>query len=113
MSRLLKSIGLYCRISSLLQGSFAKETYDFKGPTNRSHPIIFILVVCLIWQKVHVCVCVCVREVSDPMHGDTHIPFCAYMGSLADMQGSFANIQGSFANIQGSFVDIQGSFAKI
>ena len=27
-SRLLKIIGLFCRITSLLQGSFAKETYD-------------------------------------------------------------------------------------
>ena len=37
--RLLKSVGLFCRISSVLQGSFAKETYHFKEPTNRSHPI--------------------------------------------------------------------------
>jgi len=35
-SRLLKIIGLFCRISSLLWGSFAKETYDFKEPTNCS-----------------------------------------------------------------------------
>jgi len=39
VSRLLKIIGLFCRIKSLLYGSFAKETYDFKEPTNRSHPI--------------------------------------------------------------------------
>jgi len=39
ISRLLKIIGLFCRISSLFKGFFAKETYDFKGPTNRSHPI--------------------------------------------------------------------------
>jgi len=39
ISRLLKIIGLFCRISSLLQGSFAKETYNLKEPTNRSHPI--------------------------------------------------------------------------
>jgi len=39
ISRLLKIIGLFCRISALLQGSFAKETYNFKEPTNRSHPI--------------------------------------------------------------------------
>jgi len=32
-------IGLFCRISSLFKGSFAKETYNFKEPTNRSHPI--------------------------------------------------------------------------
>ena len=31
--------GLFCRISSVLQGSFAKETCNFKEPTNRSHPI--------------------------------------------------------------------------
>ena len=28
ISRLLKNIGLFFRISSLLQGSFAKETYN-------------------------------------------------------------------------------------
>ena len=37
ISRLLKIIGLSCRISSLSQGSFAKETYNFKDPTNHSH----------------------------------------------------------------------------
>ena len=31
--------GLLCRISSLLQGSFAKEAYVFREPTIRSHPI--------------------------------------------------------------------------
>jgi len=40
ISRLLKIIGLFCRISSLLQGSFAKATYNFKEPTYRSHPIL-------------------------------------------------------------------------
>ena len=39
ISRLLKIIGLLCRISSLLLSSFAKEAYNFKEPTNRSHPI--------------------------------------------------------------------------
>ena len=39
VSRIDKIIGLFCRILSLLQGSFAKETYDFIDPTNRSHPI--------------------------------------------------------------------------
>jgi len=39
MSRLLKIIGLFCRISSLLEGSFAKVTYNFKEPTYRSHLI--------------------------------------------------------------------------
>ena len=34
ISRLLQIIGLFCRISSLLQGSFAKETQKFQQPTN-------------------------------------------------------------------------------
>jgi len=38
ISRLLKITGLFCRIQSLLQGSFANGTYHFKEPTNRSHP---------------------------------------------------------------------------
>jgi len=40
ISRLLKIIGLFCRISSVLYSSFAKETYQFKEPTKRSHPIL-------------------------------------------------------------------------
>ena len=32
-------IGLFCRIVSLLLGSFAEETYYFIDPTNQSHPI--------------------------------------------------------------------------
>jgi len=39
MSRMLKNTGLFAEYRSLLQGSFAKETYIFKHPTNRSHPI--------------------------------------------------------------------------
>ena len=38
--RLLQIIGLFCSISSLLWGSFTKETNDFKEPPNRSHPPI-------------------------------------------------------------------------
>ena len=40
ISRLLTMIGLFCRISSVFEGSFAKETYHFKEPTNRSRPIV-------------------------------------------------------------------------
>ena len=40
MSRLLEIVGFFCRISSLQEGAVAKETYDFKEPTNRSHPIV-------------------------------------------------------------------------
>jgi len=38
ISRLLKIIGLFLQnIVSCLQGSFAKETYIFREPTNRGH----------------------------------------------------------------------------
>jgi len=47
MSRLLKIIGLFRRISSLLKDSFAKETYNFKAPTNRSHPIVTEYLMCI------------------------------------------------------------------
>ena len=40
--RLLQNTGLICTITSLLQGSFAKETCDFKEPTNRSHPMFLL-----------------------------------------------------------------------
>jgi len=59
ISRLLKMIGLFCRILSLLWVSFAKETYHFKEPTNRSHPMCDFSTVCV---RVYVCVCVRERE---------------------------------------------------
>ena len=37
IDRLLKIIGLFRRLSPVLQGSFAKETYNLKEPTDRSH----------------------------------------------------------------------------
>ena len=52
ISRLLKIMGLFCRIESLLYGSFAKETYSFKEPTNRSNPIHTWL---LIRNTTHMC----------------------------------------------------------
>ena len=55
ISTLLKIIGFFCRIWSLLYGSFAKETYYFKEPTNRSHPVC--LCRCL-FAVVSVCVSV-------------------------------------------------------
>jgi len=42
ISRLLQIIGLSCRISSLLHGSFEKETHHFKEPIIHSHPILLV-----------------------------------------------------------------------
>jgi len=44
ISRLLKIIGLFCKRALYKRLCSAKETYDFKEPTNRSHPIGVVLV---------------------------------------------------------------------
>jgi len=44
MSRLLKDIGLFCKRALWKRLYSARETYDFKEPTNRSHPI---------WRSTH------------------------------------------------------------
>jgi len=56
ISRVLKIIGLFCRISSLLQGSFATETCNFKEPTNRSHPISVLSVSVFCSQNICFCI---------------------------------------------------------
>jgi len=64
ISRLLQIIGLFCRISSLLQGFFAKETYNLKEPSNRSHPIWILAHMCkwvILMYESHIChIYVCV-----------------------------------------------------
>jgi len=42
-SRLLKIIGLFCKRALWKRRYSAKETYNFKEPTNRSHPIAITL----------------------------------------------------------------------
>jgi len=39
--RLLKIIGLFCKRALSKRRYSAKETYDFREPTNRSHPTLF------------------------------------------------------------------------
>jgi len=39
ISRLLKIIGLFCKKALRKRRHSARETYNFKEPTNRSHPI--------------------------------------------------------------------------
>jgi len=43
IGRLLQIIGLFCRIQSLVQGSFAKETYNFNELTHRRHLLVVFL----------------------------------------------------------------------
>ena len=59
VSRIDYITGLFCRILSLLQGSFAKETCNCVDPTNWSHPISMYL-----WH-IDACapVCTCTPQV--------------------------------------------------
>jgi len=71
ISRLLKITGLFCRLQYLFKGSFAKEPYHFKEPTNRSFPIPYSLYLCsnmciLFFYAICIYACMCM-----PMH--THI----------------------------------------
>ena len=40
VSRIEKIVGLFCRILSLLLGSFVIETYNLIDATHQSHPIV-------------------------------------------------------------------------
>jgi len=44
ISRLLKITGLFCKRALSKRRYSPKEIYNFKEPTNRSHPIVVILV---------------------------------------------------------------------
>ena len=54
----MEIIGLFCGISSLIQGPFVKETYNFKEPINRSHPISVDLDTWNIYlcQQIYTCI---------------------------------------------------------
>jgi len=57
-SRIDKITCLFCRIMSLLQDSFTKETYNFIDPTNRSHPISRVAVCAVVYYSVFQCAAV-------------------------------------------------------
>ena len=61
ISRLLKIIGLLCKRALQKRLYSAKETYNFKEPTNRSHPISlyphpYTLCRCTGWYSVYECI---------------------------------------------------------
>ena len=47
ISRLLKIICLFCKRALFKRRYSAKETYDFKEPTNRSHSICMYTCICV------------------------------------------------------------------
>jgi len=70
---------LFCRISSLLWGSFAKETYNCEEPTNRRYPMwrIHVWYDAFIWQSSRVCMRImratCSVHVSHSILSCTHV----------------------------------------
>jgi len=89
ISRLLKIIGLFGRISSLLQSSCAKETYNFKEPTICSHPIAPWL--CMyVYTYIHVYIYVFTFSHTDTqsLYNESH-KLLPLVGSLK-LQVSFA-----------------------
>jgi len=50
ISRLLKIIGLFCKRALSKRLNSAKETHNLKEPTNRSHPIV-----CIVLQVITFC----------------------------------------------------------
>jgi len=66
-SRLLQMTGLFCRRTCQKRLYSAKETYNVKKPTNRSHPIALFLCSCVYacvctceWVQARTCMCMCV-----------------------------------------------------
>ena len=53
-SRLFQILGLFCKRAPLKRWYSAKETYNFKEPTNRSHPIIESLFDKWIFRYMHI-----------------------------------------------------------
>jgi len=114
ISMLLKIIALFCRISFLLCVSFAKETYNFKEPTNGSHPIVVSLppstwsihgrvesfeqlstFMCAAYASVQwcmcvcVCVCVCVRCSAPQLPRATCVTARPKFGTARVRQGAY------------------------
>ena len=52
ISRLLKIIGLFCKRALYKSLYSGKETFNFKEPTNRSHPVVFV---CILDRCVLLC----------------------------------------------------------
>jgi len=68
VSRLLKIIGLFCKRALYKRRYYAQETYNFKEPTNRSHPILAFAETCQLFPKEdslseweRVCVVMCCK----------------------------------------------------
>ena len=109
-SRLLKTIGFFCKRALQKRRYSAEETYDFKEPTNRSHPIPTSIVTCMCLYVcasvrkcermsvgVGVCVCVCTRMIfwgliqTDTKSVQTFRGVCIFSKAKARRQAEISN----------------------
>ena len=92
ISRMLKNIGLFCKRDLQKRPIFCKETYIFKHPTHRSHPIFLIthyitnetyphvyVWVCFVCKMHYICVsmsCLCVIKITRVWWRMTYVWVC-------------------------------------
>ena len=57
-SKLLKIVGLFCKRALSARRYSAEETYYFKEPTNRSHPIEPVMAACIYVSHIYFILCI-------------------------------------------------------
>ena len=73
ISRMLKNIGLFCKRDLQKRPIFCKETYIFKHPTHRSHPISIASSLSLhMWSQSHCLVPFCSPRIFVCVYTHTH-----------------------------------------
>ena len=77
-SRLLKIIGLFCKRALLKRLCSTKETYNFKEPTNRSHPIGIPVQLCSIDIRLRLDYNSVLQYRSDMAYSYEHDHTCIY-----------------------------------
>jgi len=75
MSRLLKTVGLFCKKALYKRRYSAKEAYDFKEPTHRSHPISLYM---CIWYRPILIYAYTVVVFSYAYKWQTYLHICVY-----------------------------------
>jgi len=111
ISRLLKIIGLFCKRALYKRRYSAKETYNFKKPTNRSHPIVEYKTQLKEYRALRKdC-----RHHYLKKHWRTLLPtrrtaHCRKQSSLYRKQSCFDRREGHLDRIYDSFDRIQSSF---
>ena len=106
ISRLLKIIGLFGKRALQNRRYSVVETYNFKKPTNRSHPISCIYLVCL----SAIAPCVSAQSASLPPVTTSDSSSIVYVCTMQGVQGSLPKLQGQQSGLAAAAA--QGSTRK-